>query len=563
MLKLLGVPAWQADAADRLPLPATLPGGLLIHLACVGRWVERGELAALFWPDAEREQARHHLRINLHRVRQLLAGFGQAEALEAERQRVRLQLPHELALLEMACGEADGAELLARPAGRWLQGFRFAGFDDFWRWADGHGALLQRQWDAAARRALQRAGAAPWQASLRALLDDEETTPMEAEELCGRADWVAQVRRDTAPALVLLGAAGLGKTSVLKAAFPGAPVLQGREGLAQMPYRPVVELLLPRLDALRALLRQPERGLAAYRLDLARLLPDLAIDEALPPLDALSARARLLEGLARVMEALGPVLLVDDLQWVDTASLELLALLSHRGKLRWRGAARGEELPPEHRHWLTRQQDVRRLDLPGLALGAVQQLLARAGQSTADAPALLAASHGNAFFLGELLRARADGVPVSPRVRELLLRRWQALTPAACGLIGAAAVLARPLPLAVLGHVAAVPDGDLLPAARQALEAALLREEPDGSLQCRHDLVREAVLGLLPAFEAQSLSQRAALALAGRPEGAAEPLAVAALWQAAPRHLLGTVQLTQRLKHDAQIALDRQATAEL
>lgn len=535
MLKLLGVPAWQADAGESLPLPATLPGCLLVHLACAGHWMERGQLAALFWPDAEREQARHHLRINLHRLRQLLDGLGQGEALVAERQRVCLQLPHDLALLEMACVEADGAELLARPAAAWLQGFRFDGFDDFWRWADEHGALLQRRWDDAARRALQRAGSAPWQAPLRALLEQGSVTVTEAadEALCGRADWLARIRRETAPSLLLLGEAGVGKTSVLKAAFPGAAVLQGREGLAQMPYRPVVELLLPRLDTLRAWLRQPEKGLGAHRLDLARLLPELAVDEALPPLDALSARARLLEGLARVLEALGPVLVVDDLQWVDAASLELLALLSHRGKLRWRAAARGEELPPEHRQWLSRQQELRSLALPGLALEAVQQLLSRAGQSAADAPALLAASHGNAFVLGELLRARAESLPVSPRVRELLLRRWQALSPSAQGLIGAAAVLARPVPLAVLGSVAAVPEAELLPAARQALQAALLREEAQGELQCRHDLVREAVLAGLAAFESQSLSQRAALALGARAEGAAEPLAVAVLWEAA------------------------------
>ncbi|KQW44599.1 MULTISPECIES: AAA family ATPase [unclassified Roseateles] len=572
MLKLLGVPAWQADGAEST-LPATLPACLLIHLACVGHWVERGQLAALFWPDAEREQARHHLRINLHRLRQLLAGFGQAEALVAERQRVRLLLPHDLALLHMACAEADGAELLARPAAAWLQGFRFAAFDEFWRWADERGALLQRQWDDAARRALQRAGSAPWQAPLRLLLDPGEAPPPDAgDALCGRTDWLTQVRCETTPALVLLGEAGVGKTSVLKAAFPGAPLLQGREGLAQMPYRPVVELLLPQLDLLRALLRQPERGLAAYRLDLARLLPELAVDEVLPPLDALTARARLLEGLARVLEALGPLLLVDDLQWVDAASLELLALLGHRGRLRWRGAARGEELSPEQRRWLARQQDgqrLRSLPLPGLALDAVQQLLGRAGQNTADAPALLAASHGNAFVLGELLRARADGVAVSPRVHELLMRRWQALTPAARSLIGAAAVLARPLPLAVLGSVAGVVDDELLPAARQALEAALLREEADGALQCRHDLVREAVLALLPAFEAQSLRQRAALALGARTEGAAEPLAVAALWQAAGEAQTalawlhrGAAQQKLRGRYDEALALWQRVATE-
>lgn len=502
MLKLLGVPAWRPGGEGEHVLPASLPACLLIHLACLGRWVDREQLAALFWPDAEPVQARHHLRINLHRLRQLLERLGAPDALEAERSRVRLTLPTDVAQLK--AGELEDA-----APQDWLQGFRIAGFDAFWDWAE---------------------------AFIAPLREAAEALPSPAAVLPGRAELLARLRTDPLPAIVLLGEAGMGKSSVLNAAFAGAPLLQGREGLAQMPYRPVVELLLARLDLLRALLRQPERGLAAYRLDLARLLPDLAPDEPLPPLDALSARSRLQEGLARVLEALGPLLLVDDLQWVDAATLELLALLGHRGRVRWRGAARGEELPPEHQRWLARQQDGQRLrclPLPGLSLDTVEQLLRGAGQDAADAPALLQASHGNPFMLDELLRARAEGVALPPRVRELLLRRWRALGPAAASLVGAAAVLARPMPLAVLGHVAAVADAQLLPAAREALDAALLRDDAQGGLQCRHDLVRDAVLAQLPAFEAQALRRRAALALGARPEGSAEPLAVAALWDAA------------------------------
>ncbi|MDR7331838.1 AAA family ATPase [Roseateles asaccharophilus] len=500
MLKLLGVPAWQAGAEGEHHLPASLPACLLIHLACLGRWVDREQLAALFWPEADAAQARHHLRINLHRLRQLLERLGVPQALEAERSRVRLTLPTDVAQLK--AGELEDA-----APQDWLQGFRIAGFDAFWDWAEAFIAPLREGGD----------GPPP-------------------TSLPGRAELLARLRADALPAVVLLGEAGMGKSSVLNAAFAGAPLLQGREGLTQMPYRPVVELLLARLDLLRALLRQPERGLAAYRLDLARLVPELAPDEPLPPLDALSARSRLQEGLARVLEALGPLLLVDDLQWVDAATLELLALLGHRGRTRWRGAARGEELPPEHQRWLARQQDgqrLRSLPLQGLSLDTVGQLLRDAGQDTADAPALLQASRGNPFMLGELLRARAEGVALPPRVRELLLRRWRALGPAAASLVGAAAVLARPMPLAVLGHVAAVADAQLLPAAREALDAALLRDDAQGGLQCRHDLVRDAVLSQLPAFEAQALRRRAALALGARPEGAAEPLAVAALWDTA------------------------------
>jgi tetratricopeptide (TPR) repeat protein len=511
MLNLLGVPEWRPVApavATPQRLPASLPACLLIYLACQARWLDRERLAELFWPDSAHEEARHHLRVNLHRLRQLLAPLGQGESLEAERNRVRLLLP-----LDLDGPPTDWPE----PRQAWLQGFRIGGFGGFWAWSEDFAAGLQRRWEEAAQAGGRSA-------------------------LCGRSALLLSLRVDPLPALVLLGEAGMGKSVALRAAFPQAALLQGREGLAQIPYRPVVELLLGQMPLLRSLLRQTERGLSAYRLDLARLLPELAADEPLPPLDALTARARLLEGLARLLEALGPVLLVDDLQWCDGATLDLLALLAHRGRLRWRGAARGEELTAGQRDWLSQLQQgrcLRSLDLPGLDLPAVREWLrlndGAAGSDRAER--LLAASHGNPFLLGELLQPQADegltpGLP--PRVRELLLRRWRAMTPAAQQLVAAAAVLARPVPLAALATVAGLDQP--LTACREALAAALLREEEPangGGLQCRHDLVREAVLAALPGFEGQVLHQRAALCLGARAEGDAEPLAVAEHWQAA------------------------------
>ena len=52
------------------------------------------------------------------------------------------------------------------------------------------------------------------------------------------------------------------------------------------------------------------------------------------------------EALARAFEALGPVLLVDDLQWCDPATVEWLLMLAQSDRLRWRAAAR----PPHSRN---------------------------------------------------------------------------------------------------------------------------------------------------------------------------------------------------------------------
>ena len=179
-----------------------------------------------------------------------------------------------------------------------------------------------------------------------------------------------------AAAVVVLGDPGIGKTSLLGHSWPGAPLLKGREGLAGVPFAPVLEWLRQHPEGLQAALRDPQAQLAAYRLDLARLLPEIARDEALPPLDAQTAKARLLEALARLFEAHGPVLLVDDVQWLDPATLEWLVLLAHRGRLRWRGSARRHELAGTARQALDSLQAARLLQfqpLEGLAGAALAE----------------------------------------------------------------------------------------------------------------------------------------------------------------------------------------------
>ncbi len=100
----------------------------------------------------------------------------------------------------------------------------------------------------------------------------------------------------------------------------------------RLPYQPLVEALRPRLEAENA----PEDLLEDLWLaELSRILPELRVrypDLATPTEDELTARLRLFEAVARLIEALARseplVLLLDDLQWVDEASLDLLCYLS-------------------------------------------------------------------------------------------------------------------------------------------------------------------------------------------------------------------------------------------
>lgn len=562
MLLLLGIPAWQKLDGVAVPLPASLPVCLLIYLACQGRWVERDALATFFWPERPPDEGRHNLRVNLHRVRQLLIERGCEASLQSERQRVNLLLPNDVQNLQAAMAASDGATLAKLAPLQWLSSFRVAGFEGFFEWADVLANQLRKDWRVAADRALRSATrdtpGTPWVDALRAkrgLLEQDIEAPNDPlsvaggpATLVGRNSPLQALRQLQHRAVLLTGEAGLGKTTLLAAAIAQAPTLYGREGLTQIPYRPVVECLQGHMPALRARLRNSDDELGAYRLDLARLLPQLAPKEALPPLDMHTAKARLLEALARVFEGLSPWLVIDDLQWCDAASLEFLTLLTHRGVVRWRAGARAYELTEAQREWvasLERSGFLYQLALPGLGSHAVetlcQQLRPDLPWQADQVQRLHDLSGGNPFALRELLKSErsvmANGVVEDRRspplpVSEMLQRRLKALAPAARALVEAAAVLGQPMPLAVLTQVADMAADQQLLAIRLALESDLLREDASG-LVCRHDLIRYAVLASLSPSLQQVLHRKAALAMAARAEGEAEPLAVAAHWLAA------------------------------
>ncbi len=139
-------------------------------------------------------------------------------------------------------------------------------------------------------------------------------------------------------AVLVVGEAGIGKTRLARewvawVAAQGALVLAGQafEMGGKLPYQPLVEALRPRLEVENA----PEDLLDDLWLaELARLLPELRVrypDLPAPTEDELTAKGRLFEAVARLFDALarsGPlVLLLDDLHWVDGASLDLVRYL--------------------------------------------------------------------------------------------------------------------------------------------------------------------------------------------------------------------------------------------
>jgi DNA-binding NarL/FixJ family response regulator len=158
------------------------------------------------------------------------------------------------------------------------------------------------------------------------------------QPLVGRSPEICRMRTLTRPAvegadraLVVLGETGIGKSAVLAdlTAHAGACGLRvlsaaGRERESGLSFAGLRQLLRPALAELRALPGpHAARLLAAAGLTDAAIVPgrDLAGSALLGLLDLLARRAEPGRGLVAV---------IDDAQWIDRASLDVLAFAAYR-----------------------------------------------------------------------------------------------------------------------------------------------------------------------------------------------------------------------------------------
>ena len=269
-----------------------------------------------------------------------------------------------------------------------------------------------------------------------------------------------QARRGQPQAVLVLGEAGIGKTRLARefvawVRAEGGEVLSGHafEMGGRLPYQPLVEAIRPRLEAANA----PEDLLEDLWLaELSRLLPELRVrypDLPLPTQDELAAKGRLFEAVARLFDALalsGPlVVLLDDLHWMDGASLDLLRYLGgywkeHGSRVILLLTARGEEL--EFNPQLSAQLGDLGRDLPitqvpldALSQAQTMQLLeaivGKAERSELDPPRAAPAEEpamekpSPLEALGEFLFVQTGGQPFYLLETLKLLRERQWLVP--------------------------------------------------------------------------------------------------------------------------------------
>jgi DNA-binding NarL/FixJ family response regulator/tetratricopeptide (TPR) repeat protein len=342
-----------------------------------------------------------------------------------------------------------------------------------------------------------------------------------------RALDMAQVGSGTT--VLVAGEAGIGKTRLaselaVRARNAGIEVLLGRAidlvG-TELPYQPFVEALRPLGGHWQAERRTAGSQRQAFEETLALL----------------TERANA-----------APVLLVlEDLHWADTSTLDLVVFLAHNVADRpvlLLATYRADERPSTER--MRRLADgVRRsgsalvLELRPLERDELTALLV--AHSDGSLPSALtdeivARSEGNPFFAEELLAvAGADSGSNLPRgLRDLLLERVGRLDPATQGLLRLAAAAGGDVVYSLLRATSEVPDRDSRESLRRAVEhGVLVVDQVTGSFRFRHALLGEAVYATILPGEREELHARLAEELARR--AGAEPAELAPHWAAAGR----------------------------
>lgn len=362
-----------------------------------------------------------------------------------------------------------------------------------------------------------------------------------------------EVVSDQSPILALLtGEPGIGKTSLAAAAAraahrSGARVFYGRNeqylGVPYQAWREVLERLLGQAPSLipdEAL--EPSGVLRAFGLGPNAALERPVADE----MDIYLLFQGVVSILAGAAEPSGLVLVLDDLQWSDAQSIQLLRRFlegATASPILVIGTMRDSELSTGSTvaallSELRRQPKVHRIGVKGLNDLEVLALIGQQVIHTADDESLIALrdvllreTNGNPFFVGELVRhleesgafggenATHDGfsgmirsldvLPTS--VSEVIGERVARLGEGAAQTLLVASVMGREFELVIVGSVRQLPVNELLDHLDSAVGSSLVVDHGGGRFGFTHSLVARSLYdGLSPTRRAYIHAQIAA-----------------------------------------------------
>ncbi len=354
--------------------------------------------------------------------------------------------------------------------------------------------------------------------------------------LLGRLE---QAREGRAGLVLVSGEAGIGKTTLIGEAAARSGVRVGWGTCVDADRAPA---FWPWTTALRALLAESGSVLAPMLSDtdtetVSRLLPELADDGAAerardPRSDPDAARLRLFDAVARLLEQIArdrPAMVVlDDLQWADPSTLELLHFVTRPYRpvpLLVVGAYRHDELTGETARAVAELDRVgEAVRLRGLSPAEVVSLVTdTAGPAAAErwASEVHRRTGGHPLFARQLGQLLADpdrsAAAVPDAISDLVARKVQRLSADGQGLVRAGAVAGNALVPDVLAEVCETDATGVAALMDEGVVAGLLvRDATTPGCRFAHDVFRESIAARLPAVARIALHQRVADALEHR-----------------------------------------------
>jgi DNA-binding CsgD family transcriptional regulator len=290
------------------------------------------------------------------------------------------------------------------------------------------------------------------------------------------------------------------------------------------------------------------------RRELAKLLPELesAVPNAVLIETDVHGQARLFEAVLAMLERISRhepcLVIIDDLQWADEGTLELVPFLIRNtrvSRILFLLLVRTDELgldAPIRRLLveLDRDAGVDRLELGPLDRADSRALLESHGVSSVGddhVDNLLRRAGGNPFYLEQLADESGGERALSPGLREVLAAQVADLPPRTRQVLRAAAAAGRRVDDEILAAVLEAPHAEVADALRVALGRRILIDADGvGGYTFRHALLREVAYDELLYGERDRLHAAFAAQLAIRGQVGGVPVSPAELayhWDAA------------------------------
>jgi DNA-binding CsgD family transcriptional regulator len=333
--------------------------------------------------------------------------------------------------------------------------------------------------------------------------------------------------------VLVSGEPGIGKTRLAHeitaiATAMGMTTCWGRavEDEGSPPYWPFRQVL-------RVLAK--ERDPALLSGELALIAPELGSGPT-RPITSAEERFRVFEAVAEYLAGAGGLLIVlDDLQWADPPSLQLLVHLARgiQGSplmivATFRDTETREALSAALGS-LAREETVSRVRLAGLTEAEVADHLAglTGGPVTDELAASISRrTQGNPFFVAELGRLlHQDTAALPDAVRDAVRVRLDALTPECRDMLAAASLFGSDLDPAALATVLDRPLDDVLATMDEAASARVLE-----GWRFTHDLVRDVARLTMPTATRLAIHRGFAEYLEARGDASTRAAEIAHHW---------------------------------